>query len=386
MTSPAPARPLWQQLRQAWRLSWKLYKHRNVPLWAQFSVPIMISLAIGSALALSGLASQGQLDQPRAWARALFQNLVIAGSVSFVIFGGYRALEWALPEAWLNRINTDSGWRAALFHSGLNLLMVVLGGALGLTLLGRLVQVDLWTRLVSQPGMLREFALLSLACTTAASLLFWWRERREAEALRVTEAQFRLLQAQIEPHFLFNTLAHVHCLMDEEPARAKQMLEAFTDYLRSSLGQLRREDGCLGEELDLAQTYLALMQTRMDERLRYEIDLADPALRGLPLPPLMLQPLLENAIHHGLEPRAAGGRLQLRVRARDGRLELSVQDDGQGLDAAARRPRRGGQGMALENIRARLASRYGAAAALSLEPAPGGGTLARLSLPLPLIR
>lgn len=383
MHQPAPSPSVGQQLRQAWRLSWKLYKHRDVPLWAQLCVPLGVALLVGGSLALAGLISQGRLAQPRAWAWALFENLVIAGCVSFTIFAAYRLLERALPEALLNRINADRGWRAALLHTGLNLSMVVLGGALGMSLLGLLLQMDLWGQLIRRPGVLQEFLFIALLCTTTASLLFWWHERREAEALRVTEAQFKLLQAQIEPHFLFNTLAHVHCLMDEEPARAKQMLEAFTDYLRSSLGQLRREDGRLGEELDLAQTYLALMQTRMDQRLRYEIELADPALRELPLPPLMLQPLLENAIHHGLEPQASGGRLQLRVQAQEGRLELSVQDDGQGLDAAARRPRRGGQGMALENIRARLASRYGAAAALSLESAPGGGTLARLSLPLP---
>jgi signal transduction histidine kinase len=370
-----------QQLRQAWRLSWKLYKQRDVPLWAQLCVPLSIALLVGLALSVAGLANRHQLGDVRAWTWALFENLVIAGCVSLVIFAGYRALERLLPESTLDRINADRGWRAALLHAGLNLVLVVLGFFIGLSLLGTLLQIDLWTRLLNKPAVLQEFLLTSLVATTAASLIFWWRERRQAEALRATEAQFKALQAQIEPHFLFNTLAHVHCLMDEEPLRAKQMLESFTDYLRSSLGQLRREDGKLGEELDLAQAYLQLMQTRMDQRLRFEIEV-DPTLRGTPMPPLLLQPLLENAIHHGLEPKAEGGCLRIHARHQDGRLDICVEDDGLGLEAAARRPRRGSNGIALDNIRARLQSRYGQAARLSLEPRPQGGTMARLNLPL----
>jgi sensor histidine kinase YesM len=203
-----------------------------------------------------------------------------------------------------------------------------------------------------------------------------------AEA-RATEAQLRLLQGQIEPHFLFNTLAGVISLIDHDTARAKHTLQTFTEYLRSSLGTLRRDEGPLAQDLELAQNYLLLMQARMEDRLRFRIDADDAARRAL-LPPLLLQPLVENAVQHGLEPSIAGGEVVIRAHAQGGKLVLEVCDDGQGLDAPRRRARGpGGQnnGVALDNLRSRLRTRWGDAARLEFPPAQRG-TRAVITMPL----
>jgi LytS/YehU family sensor histidine kinase len=206
------------------------------------------------------------------------------------------------------------------------------------------------------------------------------KARQMVAEKRAAEAQLRLLQGQIEPHFLFNTLAGVLSLIDHEPAKAKQMLHDFTEYLRTSLGQLRSDNGPLSQELDLAEHYLRLLGARMEDRLHWHIE-ADDAARRAWVPPLLLQPLVENAIHHGLEPQLAGGTVQVSARVQGRQLVLEVSDDGRGLDAPPRLGARKGSGMALQNIRERLQSRYGHLASLELLPArPGTRVVMRLPL------
>jgi hypothetical protein len=366
-------------LHQAWRDNWRLIKHRDDALWARLLIVGLMS--VGIALAITGLAMllRGQALQSGAWTHVLQENLLIAGCVSFTILGGYRLLERSLSEAWIARLNTDRGWRAVLVHVGLILVCMLLGGALGLSLLGWLLQLDAWAVIGRRPRTVLEFVLIGLVITGVSSLWWQWRLRAQARRLRATEAQLKLLQAQIEPHFLFNTLATVHSLMDHDAPRAKRMLESFTDYLRASLGQLRSDDATLAAELGMADSYLQLMQTRMDERLHFAIE-AEPAAERALLPPLLLQPLVENAIHHGLEPKLDGGTVRIRARLAGPLLRIEIEDDGLGLQAPAR-PRSKGSGLALANIRARLQARHGDAAALHLEAAATGGTLVTLTLP-----
>jgi sensor histidine kinase YesM len=157
------------------------------------------------------------------------------------------------------------------------------------------------------------------------------------------------------------------------------MLEAFVDYLRASLTALRHDASPLERELALAEAYLRLLGTRMEDRLRFSIE-ADEAARRAPVPPLLLQPLVENAIRHGLEPKVEGGTVAVQARVVDGRtLVLQVRDDGLGPDAATSAT--SGHGVALDNIRQRLRSRYGDEASLDLQPAHPG-TCATLRLPV----
>ena len=194
-----------------------------------------------------------------------------------------------------------------------------------------------------------------------------------------TEARLRLLETQLEPHMLFNTLANLRVLIPVDPPRAVAMLDRLNSYLRMTLNGSRALAHPLSAEFDRLGDYLELMSVRMGERLRYTLDLPDE-LRDLPVPPLLLQPLVENSIRHGLEPKVEGGEIIVRARRDAGRLVIDVSDTGVGLDAALPSE---GSGFGLGQVRERLATVYGAQGQVRLAAAPAGGTCATLSFPLP---
>ena len=366
-----------------------LKKHRPEPAWARLLIDFAIALGFALAFTLVALVINGWLIP---WQRVLLTfaaNLIVSSSISLTIHGMFRTTELLLSEPQIDRIRVRRDWRAGAFFSAVSIVGTCLGMAIGLAVLGQFLITDALWNFVSDARHVRNFFLI----TTLISALNWlfWRVRNKNQTLKLqaTDAQLRLLQAQIEPHFLFNTLANVQSLIDLDTAKAKQMLEAFTDYLRASMSQMRLADTSLGAELDMAQSYLTLLQIRMEERLRFRLELA-PELRGAVLPPLLLQPLLENAIHHGLEPKVEGGEIVLSARVRRDALGealvICVDDDGLGLDATkpgSRRKGRAGNGIALANIRSRLQTRYGENASLSLQALPVG-TRALLRLPLTL--
>ncbi|MBU6485624.1 MAG: histidine kinase [Betaproteobacteria bacterium] len=191
---------------------------------------------------------------------------------------------------------------------------------------------------------------------------------------QTAEARLQMLEAQIEPHFLFNTLAHVRRLYATDRVAGARMLGNLKTYLAVALPQLRATDSTLGRELDHAKAYLEIQQIRMGRRLAYAIEVAD-ALRGARLPPLMLLTLVENAIKHGLTPVPAGGRIDIRARVDAGGLWVEVADTGGGFT------RSGGGGAGLANIRARLAAQFGTEASLSLALNSPCGVVATISLP-----
>jgi signal transduction histidine kinase len=198
--------------------------------------------------------------------------------------------------------------------------------------------------------------------------------RRLAAEVQETEARLRSLQAQIEPHFLFNTLAHIQRLAQVQPKRGRAMLRDLTEYLRSALPQMRQTASTLGRELAMARAYLNVQRTRMGERLHVEIDVPD-ALADASLPPMMLVTLVENAIKHGIGPKREGGTVRIGARAAQGRLQIDVSDDGVGLRLGT------GTGRGLANTRARLATQFGAAGVLEIGTRDGGGVCALLALP-----
>jgi signal transduction histidine kinase len=195
------------------------------------------------------------------------------------------------------------------------------------------------------------------------------REATAAAQKQASDAELRALQAQIEPHFLFNTLANVQALIDYEPTKARQMLESFIEYLRATLDASRRTQGTLGDEVAMLQRYLQLMQVRMGARLHTVWDI-EPGLLSQPLAPLLLQPLVENAIKYGLEPKIEGGTLTIRATSVEGRVRVVVQDDGVGMHQAstARKTtssaQNSGSGTGLKNVLARLQSTRGSNATL----------------------
>ena len=212
-------------------------------------------------------------------------------------------------------------------------------------------------------------------------------ETAESESLKrqVVEARMAAMQAQVEPHFLFNTLASIDHLIETDPPRASQMQKNLIALLRASMPTVREAaDGGanvgrfrdLGRELAVILPYLEILKVRMEERLSTEIDVPD-GLLSAEFPPMMVQTLVENAIKHGLEPKPEGGRLKLKAEVVHGKLSVTVTDTGLGFGRAPT----AGTGVGLANIRERLQLLYGAKASLTITENPGGGTRVTLAVP-----
>lgn len=198
---------------------------------------------------------------------------------------------------------------------------------------------------------------------------------RETLQRQATDAKLSVLQSQIEPHFLFNTLANVQALVESGSPRAAPVLASLIAYLRAAMPQLHNAVPTLGQEEALVRAYLELMQMRMPDRLQFRVEIP-PALRGLRLPPMSLLTLVENAVRHGIDPSEQGGRIDVGAcRGPDGEVTLWVEDSGRGIDEA--HP----PGVGLTNLRERLAAAYGAAARFGLLAREPQGVRAEISLP-----
>jgi hypothetical protein len=218
---------------------------------------------------------------------------------------------------------------------------------------------------------------------------FWlghdWEEKKIAQIMarekirtlstekQLAEAKLRLLQAQIEPHFLFNTLANVVSLIEPAPAKAQLMLENFIHYLRGSLAASRATNGTFDQERKLLNHYLDLIKIRMGDRLEFSVDIETSVLQE-PLAPMLLQPVVENAIRHGLEPKIEGGFVALKARRLNDNIQVTVEDNGLGF-----KPNESA-GIGLDNLRERLAVLYDNQATLTIaERSPG--TLVTITFP-----
>ncbi len=196
-------------------------------------------------------------------------------------------------------------------------------------------------------------------------------------AKQMMEARLQVMRAQIEPHFLFNTLANVKRLCQTDVAGGVAMLDNLIRYLRAALPRIREEQSTLGQEGELVQAYLAVLKIRMGARLRFAVEIP-PALASHPFPPMILLTLAENAIKHGLTPSSSGGMITVRAEAVDSRLHIRMADNGVGFGAAAT----GGTGVGLANTRARLAALHGPSAELSFLANEPTGVVAMIEVPL----
>jgi signal transduction histidine kinase len=365
-------------LRLAWRSLWELRPHHDAPLGARLLVISLLATAVALAL-MTIVAIFGRIDRPGWWWASLLPNIGICLCIVHAVFGVQRLAEKWLPAQLVERMSDLRDLRAVLALCALAVCGITAGILAGFTFVPAMVGFDLWGSFQSAPLAFGK-AIVFVLVMTAANW-GWWRSRLHRQQLQseALEARLRLLQGQIEPHLLFNTLANVQSLMDYDPPRAKRMLETFSGYLRAGLSQLRQTDSTLGAELEMAHSYLSLLQIRMEERLRFRIEASKEA-RAASIPTLMLQPLVENAIHHGLEPTLDGGSVVVSAEVRDGRLHIRVCDDGIGMDTPSRRLRPGA-GMALSNLRSRLHTRFGLDAGLTLRPGGVKGTEAVLELP-----
>ncbi len=371
-----------QHLIAAWKAWWspRFSDSKGIPLWATVAVTLLWNSVIGLALtAFAWVFSSGRLDV----ARLLWMNLLTAHCIGFAIFG----LIWLGGRlAGYDRVDGWPGVKRGWFFSLLVLGGLFVGYLVAFVLIG-LIDERITLRWVSGwfvAGVLMLWAVLSLLSwrlysdrariAEAESERAAERARAEQLERQALDARLRTLQAQIEPHFLFNTLANVVSLVDSQPADAKRMLERLIELLRGSLSASRAQHATLGQELDLVRAYLDILAIRMAGRLQVAIDVP-AALRSRPLPPMLLQPLVENAIQHGLEPKIDGGRLRVAATERDGRLEIVVEDDGVGFGNTTR-----GGGVGLSNLRERLAALFADDARMAIEDGQPG-TRVRLHLP-----
>jgi signal transduction histidine kinase len=310
-------------------------------------------------------------DAPRA--RRLDVSLVYAVAISlltwafvdvgrFVLRGPLRA---EAPGYWPKPL------RAAVL-----LALGIGAGYIGGTLIGdAYAGHSTWELLRLNPNRFTGILVSSIAISFAFVGYFYQRGRGETLARQAREAELRLLQSQLEPHMLFNTLANLRVLIGLDAARAQAMLDHLIAFLRATLSASRAGTHALADEFARLDDYLALMAVRMGPRLMVTMTLP-PELAQRPVPALLLQPLVENSIQHGLEPKVEGGRIDITAQREGDRLVLTVHDSGIGLPA---QPRPDGFGVL--QVRQRLATRYGGRAALALTAAAGGGTLARIELP-----
>jgi signal transduction histidine kinase len=369
-------------LRASWRAWWSPMWHRGHrervgPEWLQWFWTFVFNLAIAIGLTILTWAFARRTD---VWLTFKW-NFVIAQCIGITIHALFALGQRVLGS---DRIDGFAWPQRVAFYAGLPILGVFIGYGVGLSLLG----VNVPRLVVERPNVLIAIVLLSVLMST-----FWYRfmankarlaeaeaERERARARAATlerqalDAQLRTLQAQIEPHFLFNTLANVVSLIDAQPNDARRMLERLIELLRASLTASRSATVTLGQECELLRAYLDILSIRMGPRLAFEIDI--PAeLREHPVPPLLVQPLVENAIKHGLEPRVEGGRVRVVAQRTDGQIRIEVADDGLGFEPTT------STGVGLTNLRERLAALYGERARLTIEDARPG-THARVTLPL----
>ena len=308
-------------------------------------------------------------------------NQIVAQAIGYTIHGLFE-LGGLLG---VDRRARNLGWIATTAYYS---LVSTAGVVLGFGLVALVVDPALFFNWLRNPRMVATMAFSSVLISIILSVILYLRARRERaeadlerEKLRNERAEreavlanLRALQAQIEPHFLFNTLANVTSLIDPDPARARHMLESFVRFLRSSLAATRTESTTLGAEAELIAAYLEVLQVRMGARLRYSVQVP-PELASFTLPPMLLQPVVENAIRHGLEPKMEGGEIAMSARREGDRVVVEIADSGVGFAPTTR------GGIGLSNLRERLRLLFGERAALEIGETAGSGARVRVTLP-----
>ena len=273
-------------------------------------------------------------------------------------------------------------------REALQLFAIIAGSVLGTIFAGMLKGRSFATMFTERlSGVAISMGLgIGFGCVVVATVILREKHARDqarilrADAERhqleknVLEARLALMQAQVEPHFLFNTLANVQHLVETDPAAASRMLASLIKYLRAALPQMREVSTTLGREVEMAVAFLDIHRIRMGTRLDFAIEVPD-ALKARPFPPMMLISLVENAIKHGVDPCCESGSITIRAQEAGGRLRVSVTDTGEGI-----KPKKGG-GVGLSNIRERLKALYGGTARLVLEENHPRGVVASIEMP-----
>jgi len=361
------------------RLRAKVWRH----VW------VVGGLCVGIAIFLTVLEGKGFIPK-------LVYSLCIGIACTLIVDSTRQAVAWGINRLRARQgqppLANRGGWSSAIPGG---VLAVLMGPSLGMTLGDWLTGNQTPSLYQLGSTSTRITLALSVLGTVISFVVISTQERlattralAEQAQRHAAETQLRLLQSQLEPHMLFNTLANLRVLIGLEPERAQAMLDRLISFLRATLNASRLMAHPLATEFDRISDYLALMAVRMGPRLQVTLDL--PAdLRDVPVPPLLLQPLVENAIKHGLEPHVEGGRITViaraESRAESNTLVLTVRDTGSGMPAAPSLAP--GSHFGLAQVRERRATLHGQAASLTLEPVADGqgGTLVTLRMPLPAL-
>lgn len=329
-------------------------------------------LLVAFALVVSALLVGFQPDAP--YRPSLVYSLLISLSCWALIDFGRHVFASSAETGW------PQGWHKLVLIAG----GLVIGYLVGSTLAERITRALGWYAAGHTSGAShwRVTVLTSAIAGIVASYWFYaqgrssYLERKMAEAQRhASEARLKLLEAQLEPHMLFNTLANLRALIAVDPPRAQVMLDHMIAYLRATLDASRATTHTLQDEFDRLRDYLELMAIRMGPRLAFTLDLPGE-LANRPVPALLLQPVVENSIQHGLEPKVQGGRIDVTARREGTQLVLEVRDTGVGDGGASA----GGKGFGLAQIRERLASLHGERAGITFER-DADGARTRIVLP-----
>ena len=307
------------------------------------------------------------------------ENIVISNVIGFAFWIVFSALGPVM-----RRINGRPFWFVTLFYAILG-TAIVTGSLWSFAFFTGRSGMLIW--IGSREQLFTSFIISLMISVVLATL--WTRRSEELTAQialaeeqervatferAAAEANLRALQAQIEPHFLFNTLANVTSLIHNKPDDAKRMLEDFIAYLRATLAATREQHSTLGGEFEMMKNFLSILKIRMGERLQVDLDLPSD-LRNATMPPMLLQPLIENAIKHGLEPKLEGGSITLTAARNGDSVCISIVDTGLGFSNKL------SNGIGLKNVRERIEKLYGARGSVLIEENQPGGTKVVVCIP-----
>jgi LytS/YehU family sensor histidine kinase len=344
------------------------------PSPADFSASALLRHGLMNLAFCCVVAAALTLTTRKPWDQQLVYSLAIGMTIWLVVDLGRFVV----------RGRSDHGWPKGLAGVALVVIAIVIGFLVGSYVGDLYCGCSTWNQWGRAPDRLATSLVVTVFAGLAGSYFFHSRGAHKAQQTRIAlaerdamQAKLQLLQAQLEPHMLFNTLANLRVLVGTDAAQATRMLDHLVAYLRATLIASRTTEHALAQEFERLRDYLELMAVRMGPRLHYTLDLPE-ALAGWPVPSMLLQPLVENSIRHGLEPQVAGGSICVTASATAQGLRLQVQDTGCGLRTGADTA---GTTFGLAQVRERLATRFGEQARLVVEPGAQGGTLAWITLP-----
>lgn len=360
-------------------IDWFPAQHRR-PLLQRLLIVWAVALLIGLGTWIGNRAS--------GYPSAFDASMVYAYAISTFIW-----LLIDLPRFVFKRLLSTQAplyWPPALPATLMLLGGIPLGYVLGTLVGDAYAGKSTWALLQHNQNRAAVMALVAVGISLAYVAYFYQRGKAEALASQFTQSQLMLLQSQLEPHMLFNTLAHLRALIGHDTARALAMLDHLNDYLRTTLQASRQPLRPLADEFSRLRDYLSLMAIRMGPRMSFDLNLP-PALATAPVPSFILQPLVENAIRHGLEPQVSGGHIEVHASTEGEQLLLTVRDNGCGINelalADAARPLQAfteetRPTWGLCHVRQRLHTLYPQKASMHIYPVPTGGTCVVLRLPL----